>query len=64
MPQWRAVGLSQAGESQPFEKHVWAEHLLGGVGRGSGVAQGCTSPSEVRSETIKTTRRASLPEGP
>lgn len=28
--QWRAVGLRQAGESQPFEKHVWAVHLLGG----------------------------------
>ena len=36
----------------------------GGVGRGSGVAQGCTSLSEVRSETPETTRRASLPKGP
>lgn len=57
------MGLRQAGESRPFEKHVWAVHLLG-VGRGRGVAQGCPSPPEVRSETPETTRRASLPEGP
>ena len=57
------MGLWQAGESRPFEKHVWAVHLLG-VGRGRGVAQGCPSPPEVRSETPETTRRASLPEGP
>lgn len=35
-----------------------------GVGRGSGVAQGCTSLSAVRSETTETTRRAALPEEP